>query len=473
MPPSLIPIILIDANPATARWQMPKGRAVTIVKGNGRDCLRGKRVTMSEQEHRETSDGSQEPPPRWGQKRPPAPGGPVPPPPGPGRAFPQGQGFPPVPPNPWAQPQAGANPWNTPQQQGPGWGASNPYGQGGPLPQPGYMPPPKPGIIPLRPLGLGEIMDGAFQACRRSALAAFGSSQLIQGLITVLAGLLGFSMVSSLNDAVLSGTDEDLSTVAGPLTGIAGLGILSVIGVLIVQGLLVVPVMRASLNLKTGFSQMWRIARRRILPLTGRALLLLAGSVVGITALVLLFVLVIEVLGNAGIVVVVLGMLALIAAAAWVSVKLSLAPAALVQEETGVFRSIARSWQLTGRNWWRTFGILLLTSLIVSVLSQVLTVPFSIIIGLASASQSTESAVLSAVLLAAVTIVVSSVGYAFQGAVTALLYVDLRIRREGFDLALMKEQESPQSADQDFLPGRNAPVIARNAPYGPPAPPAF
>ena len=39
--------------------------------------------------------------------------------------------------------------------------------QGPPYGQPRYVAPPKPGIVPLRPLMFGEIMDGSFQVIRR------------------------------------------------------------------------------------------------------------------------------------------------------------------------------------------------------------------------------------------------------------------------------------------------------------------
>ena len=420
---------------------------------------------MSEQEHKGQQDGPQgsvpgPPPPRVQDQPPAAPWNPAPPPPGAWQSPQGGAQQPPA--NPWAQPQ-----------QGSAWDSPNPYAAAGPgFPQQhGYTPPPKPGIIPLRPLGLGEMMDGAFQACRRNVLAAFGNSLLIQGIITALTVGLGFGMISSLEDAALSGASDDelAGPVLGALTGFVGLGIISLVGVMVVQGLLVVPVARATLNLRTGFSQMWRIARRSILRLAGLALVLLAASAVAVTVLVLLFSLVIYLLGDAGIAVVVIAVLALAAVTAWVSVKLALAPAALVLEGTGIFRSIARSWQLTGRNWWRTFGILILTSMIVGILTQILTIPFSFIIGFAGASTEDPAAlVASSVLLIAVTLLVSAVGYAFQGAVTALLYVDLRIRREGFDLALMKDQEGPHTQDPDFLPGRHAVPMSRKAPAGPP-----
>ncbi|MCC9203616.1 hypothetical protein [Arthrobacter sp. zg-Y769] len=434
---------------------------------------------MSEQEHSGREQSDREPKTQDGGAGKPVPGIPAPGIPQPA-ANPWGQQPAPPPPgvpqpavNPWAQQQV--NPWaQQPAASAPqvnGWDQPNPY-RGGPLPQPGYAPPPKPGIIPLRPLGLGEIMDGAFQACRRNALAAFGNAFVIQAVVTLLlVGLgagLAFSIDGWLQGAAFEGevTGPVVGTVAGMVSTLGGV---SLAGVLLVQGLLVLPVVRSALNLKTGFSQLWRLARSTLGSLAGLALLLLAGAAVGITVLALLVYMIFDAFAEMGLLVLIPALSAVFTATAWISVKLSLAPAALVLEGIGVFPAIRRSWRLTGRNWWRTFGILALTGLIVNILSQVLSVPLTFLVSLIMVAESTVLNVLSVVLFFALTLLLTAVACAFQGAVTALLYVDLRIRREGFDLALMKEQESPQAQDPDFLPGRNAAPMARTTPYGPPA----
>src|SRR4051812_5807947 len=76
-----------------------------------------------------------------------------------------------------------------PAQQQPGWGAAPGWGQPGPG-QPGWgspgwgggqqqwTPPVQApaGIVPLRPLGVGEILDGAFQAVRSNPRSMIGVS---------------------------------------------------------------------------------------------------------------------------------------------------------------------------------------------------------------------------------------------------------------------------------------------------------
>ena len=171
----------------------------------------------------------------------------------------------------------------------------------------------------------------------------------------------------------------------------------------------------------------------------------------------------------------VVGVLALVAVFAWLSVKLALAPAALVAEPRGIFAAISRSWTLTRRNWWRTFGILLLTSVIVSIIVSVISTPITMLItlfasfGTAEAAADDLSAVLPVLILTtAVSAFFGAVGYAFQAAVTSLLYIDLRMRREGFDVVLMKDQEIAAASGPDFVPGRNTPPAGSGQwPQGP------
>ncbi|WP_104052553.1 MULTISPECIES: glycerophosphoryl diester phosphodiesterase membrane domain-containing protein [unclassified Arthrobacter] len=399
----------------------------------------------------------------------------------------------------WNQPPQPQNPWNQPPQQnqwnqpGTQWNQpggfpphqpNQPWGFPGALPQGGWTPPPKPGIIPLRPLGLGELLDGAFQACRKNPAATFGTALLIQAVISLLTYLFIGSLVP---DALFSPDFDDTdfesveSNAAWSVTGLSLLGVISVVGVLLLQGVLVVPLARSILNLKTGFAQTWRLCRSRLLALAGMGLLLTVAFVIGLAVFGVLVGLLVSVLGAAGVPVLILGFLALIAVFVWLGVKLAFAPAALVLEPAGIFASLRRSWQLTNRNFWRSFGILALTAILVSIISSVISVPVLLITSLAGAFGSgsgTDAGTVVALfaLNAALTTFFSAIGYAFQAAVTSLLYVDLRIRREGFDLTLMKEQEIA-GVTPDLVPGRHSgkpgdgfggitPPGAGPAPYG-------
>src|SRR5680860_1646831 len=71
--------------------------------------------------------------------------------------------------------------WTRPGDAGtPQYGSPPPYGQ---LP-PQQPPAIKPGIVALRPLGLGELYDGAFQAIRRNPRTMLATAAAV---ITVIA----------------------------------------------------------------------------------------------------------------------------------------------------------------------------------------------------------------------------------------------------------------------------------------------
>ena len=105
--------------------------------------------------------------PAWGAPTPPAdpPTPPAQPPGGP----PSGQPPAPAPPGP----------------PGSGWGQAPPPGWGSY--QPTWTPATKVGIVPLRPLGVGEILDGAFQAVRSNPRAMIGVSAAVVAGVTLLS----------------------------------------------------------------------------------------------------------------------------------------------------------------------------------------------------------------------------------------------------------------------------------------------
>ncbi len=108
-------------------------------------------------------------------------------------------------------------------------------------------------------------------------------------------------------------------------------------------------------------------------------------------------------------------------------------------ERRGVFGSLGRAFTLTRRQFWRTFGIALLTSLITQVASSVLTVPISLLSQLALVLPLFAGYELLVFVLAQAlsTVVAAAFVSPFTAAVTSLQYVDQRMRKEAFDVELM------------------------------------
>jgi hypothetical protein len=205
-------------------------------------------------------------------------------------------------------------------------------------------------------------------------------------------------------------------------------------------GAITAVVGKAVLGQPMSFGQAWTQVRSRLVPLIGLALLVLvvvAGTFLVATAA---GVAAIAAFGGTGALVGVPLVLAGAVAAVWLYVRLSLAPCALVLERTGILASLRRSSVLVRRDWWRVFGILLLTVVIGTFVSQVVQLPFSAL-GAGSVSGlvdpdtdvlATRSLVLSAIGAGLAATLVAP----FTAGVRALLYVDRRIRAEGLDVSL-------------------------------------
>src|SRR5262245_61916180 len=93
--------------------------------------------------------------------------------------------------------------------EGPGWAAPDPQ-----QPQQPPMPPPpptgwgvpKPGVIPLRPLGLGEILDGAISTMRAHPRVILGVSAIVATISQLLTTLATYPLLDDVNRAAKLGT---------------------------------------------------------------------------------------------------------------------------------------------------------------------------------------------------------------------------------------------------------------------------
>jgi hypothetical protein len=122
-----------------------------------------------------------------------------------------------------------------------------------------------------------------------------------------------------------------------------------------------------------------------------------------------------------------------------------LAAPALMLEKQGIVQSMKRSAKLVRNAWWRVLGVQLLAAVLVYIASSIVQAPFLLIargvtgesVGSFLSGDTTPGwtflgiTAIGAVLGAMVTLPISS-------GVTALLYMDQRIRREGLDIELTR-----------------------------------
>jgi hypothetical protein len=151
-------------------------------------------------------------------------------------------------------------------------------------------------------------------------------------------------------------------------------------------------------------------------------------------------------------VIVVIGFVLLIIPGIWIAVKLSMVFPALVFERKGPFASIGRSWTLTGGGWWRTFGTLLVVFLITFVIQLVL----GGVVGGALGASDTVSELTVAIVLTLVNLIALALTYPLWAAVTSVVYYDLRVRNEGFDLQLLAEGMGAEAPRFESAPERPA-----------------
>ena len=345
-------------------------------------------------------------------------------------------------------------------------GAGNGYGYGsGGGAQPGWTPPPKPGLIPLRPLDLGAILGASFRVLRRNPKPTFGAALLIQGsvyllLILVVAGVT-FNAAARVNSSTSQNTDQITAGATG-LIIVASIipALLAVIASAVLQGIIVLEVSRGAVGEKLTLRALWTRARGRIGALIGWAALLVLAMTVVLGAIALIIVVLVVSLGTGGIIAAVLiGFLAsfgLVVAFVWLSTKLALVPSVLMIERLSIRASVARSWSLTLGYFWRTFGITLLVAAIIGFVSQVASIPLSIVTQFATVlfdpqgqkgSGVTVLLAVVGVLAVVIAVVIQSITSVVQSATTGLLYLDLRIRKEGLDLELVRYVEARQSGN--------------------------
>ena len=340
-----------------------------------------------------------------------------------------------------------------------GWGAPPPvYSTGYGVPgRSSWQPPPKPGVIPLHPLGLGELLDGAVQTLRQNPRVMLGLSAAVMAVAGVLSTVFMVAglprMMSALDPSGGPVSPAEIANLVGG--GVASVLIpvaLQVLAVVVLSGVLTLAVSEAVLGRRPTVGQVWAKARPRVLALIGLSLLTALLSTVAVTALVGPGIALLAVSGAAGAIALLVGVPAAVAMVVWISVRLAFAAPALLLEDLGVVAAMRRSWRLVDRSWWRVLGVLLVMTIIAAVINGLLQTPFSVI-GLVvatalsgDASASTAQLGPAMLLNAGITniggVVASTVSAPFAAAVTALLYIDLRIRREGLDVALARAAQA-------------------------------
>ncbi|MDP9247663.1 MAG: glycerophosphoryl diester phosphodiesterase membrane domain-containing protein [Candidatus Dormibacteraeota bacterium] len=271
--------------------------------------------------------------------------------------------------------------------------------------------PPAPGLR-LRPLGFGELLDEIFRVYRRhfwlfvSIALLLALPSLFLQILSGQADQVGFS--ASLLSGATGGSGQDARP---PDLNLVALGLQYLLAIALIpfaEGAIALAAIDTALGRPVTLASCFRRVLRRYWGLLGVSLL-------GVVLLPLFFCLPVFV---------------------WILVRWSMAVPALLAERRGPVQAIRRSWELTRGHWWRLFGILLVVVLIQLVMNSLLGaagLPIAIVIPF-----------VSNLVRGAVAVTVSTLGTALVTPIlylcVVLLYFDLRIRKESFDLDQLAAQ---------------------------------
>jgi hypothetical protein len=262
--------------------------------------------------------------------------------------------------------------------------------------------------LPLRQMGIGELIDAAVKLYRRDWLALMG----IVAFVLVPATFAQFWLTQGLIGPMI-GTRSPSSDAATQFL-IVSLVVFA-IQFLIVQPFLVAAITRAAadayLGERVSIGRTYQYALRK---LPAILLITILTTIVTLIGFILL---------------IIPGIIAF--------VRLALAPPVVVVEDVRGTKAIGRSWRLTKGSFWRLLGLLILSGLIAAVGALIITVPTELIalsLGVGGWPVSALGSALATVLITP-----------FSMLIIVLFYFDMRIRKEGFDIEVMAQELAPTS----------------------------
>ena len=301
----------------------------------------------------------------------------------------------------------------------------------------------------LRPLGIGEILDVGIKIYTRNAPTLFKIVVFVVLPAQIVVNAVEASALPrnvQLSGGGFSPTGTD--TITGRDLGVflTGYGVALLIGFVAAQ-LAQAGCFRAVADAYLGEEVGWRSSLRyalRRLP----ALIVLAIASAVFTAI---------------------GFLLCILPGIYLWGAFYVAVPVLLVEGSRPLRSLGRSRELVRGRWWGTFGVALIGTLLVSIVSFALS---GLIVGVALANPG-RNTVTGFALNTFATTLGSMLSTPAAAAFATVLYIDLRVRKEGFDLLLLARRlgvdRDPWQQPPSFLPEPARPA-GTQPPFWPPPP---
>jgi len=263
---------------------------------------------------------------------------------------------------------------------------------------------------------MGEMFNGSLKAARMSPAVVLGVSAVVTAAAMGLWALLRRVLdVDSVFQTGSGDQSEGVTLALGPEAGIAA----------IAWGFVAFAVSRAVLGQRVGVVDAAKVVGPRIPAILCVGLVLLLIVVIP-ARLVRLATRVEPALEFP------IGLVAFVFVF-YSMVTFLFAEIIVVLERVGPIKALRRSWKLTHSMFWSTFGIALVTTLVMAIAGQVALSGLTMIPGFV-AQTSTVAAAVGVVAEG----VVSTITTALTAGVFCLLYVDRRMQAEGFDIELAR-----------------------------------
>lgn len=276
--------------------------------------------------------------------------------------------------------------------------------------------------IRLHPLTVGELLDRAFRLYRYHFLLLFSIVAMAELPVTILS-LLGQAL---LNSGLVVNSVIRLVTTFPDFFAIH-----------LIYAALIVAISCAYLNQPVALGRAYTSGVRRYTSLIGASFLI--GLAFGVPVIVLMCLSLAATANDRTMATLIATFLitpvALIFLARW-----EVYMPAIILEDIGAVEGLSRSWRLTAGYFWRVVGILLATTMLnyaVAVLPRML-----ITYGYNWAFPGSQIGPYLTIIVNKISMIIL---WPFSTAVTVLLYYDLRVRKEGFDLEWMAQQMAAQS----------------------------
>jgi hypothetical protein len=266
----------------------------------------------------------------------------------------------------------------------------------------------------LRPLRVGEILDAGLKIYARNARTLMGLTAIVVVPFQTLSAVILLSTLSTGTEVPRGSLPTFGSTrPANHATSLGANAILTLTGLLInllTTAACVKAVSDIYLDQPTNVGSSLRFAVRRLGSLLW--LQILAG-----TLLVLAFI-------------------ALVIPGIWLYVAWSVATPVLLIEGRGGYAALRRSFRLVRGRWWPSAGVLAVAAIMTSVVGAAIE---GVLVGVFVAG-SDRSVLLTVTLVSLAAAVSAILTRPFAAAVRTVLYYDLRVRHEGYDVTLLAEQ---------------------------------